>query len=143
MFFENLPTLYKWAQPKGTNTASGIPNPLDGTLALTQATSDPSLIHWLCRKSGGFFVENPKSNATKYQRLVPTISRVVKQFADLLSLIAHAASDSEITDDEAREAIYGMPYVEWKEKYQERASDAQMQKFEETKPLHAEISGHN
>ena len=49
----------------------------------------------------------------------------------------------EITDDEARETIYGMPYVEWKEKYQERASDAQMQKFEETKPLHAEISGHN
>jgi hypothetical protein len=49
----------------------------------------------------------------------------------------------EITDDEAREAIYGMPYAEWKEKYQEKASEEQMQKFEETKPLHAEISGHN
>ena len=49
----------------------------------------------------------------------------------------------EISDDEAREAIYGMPYLEWKDKYQEKASDAQMQKFEETKPLHAEISGHN
>ena len=49
----------------------------------------------------------------------------------------------KISDDEAREAIYGMPYLEWKDKYQEKASDAQMQKFEETKPLHAEISGHN
>lgn len=49
----------------------------------------------------------------------------------------------ELTDDEAREAIYGMPYGEWKEKHQEKASDEQMQKFEETKPLHAEISGHN
>ena len=49
----------------------------------------------------------------------------------------------EISDEEAREAIYGMPYLEWKDKYQEKASDAQMQKFEETKPLHAEISGHN
>ena len=49
----------------------------------------------------------------------------------------------EISDDEAREAIYGMPYLEWKDKYQEKASNAQMQKFEETKPLHAEISGHN
>ena len=95
-------TLYKWAQPKGANTASGIPNPFDRTLALAQTTSDPRLIHWLCRQSGGFFVENPKSNATKYQRLVPATSRVVKQFADLLSLIAHAASDSEITDDEAK-----------------------------------------
>ena len=49
----------------------------------------------------------------------------------------------EISDDAAREAIYGMPYAEWKAKHQEKASDAQMQKFEETKPLHAEISGHN
>lgn len=49
----------------------------------------------------------------------------------------------EITDEQAREAIYGMPYGEWKEKHQEKASEEQMQKFEETKPLHAEISGHN
>ncbi|MBT6096597.1 MAG: DUF1244 domain-containing protein [Rhodospirillaceae bacterium] len=49
----------------------------------------------------------------------------------------------EITDDEAREAIYGMPYADWKQKHQEKASDEQMQKFEDTKPLHAEISGHN
>jgi hypothetical protein len=49
----------------------------------------------------------------------------------------------EITDEEAREAIYGMPYGEWKEKHQEKASEEQMRKFEETKPLHAEISGHN
>jgi len=49
----------------------------------------------------------------------------------------------EITDEQAREAIYGMPYGEWKEKHQEKASEEQMRKFEETKPLHAEISGHN
>jgi hypothetical protein len=49
----------------------------------------------------------------------------------------------EMTDDQAREAIYGMPYSEWKSKHQQKASDEQMKKFEETKPLHAEISGHN
>ena len=49
----------------------------------------------------------------------------------------------EMTDDQAREAIYGMPYSEWKAKHQAKASDEQMKKFEETKPLHAEISGHN
>jgi hypothetical protein len=49
----------------------------------------------------------------------------------------------EMTDDEAREAIYGMPYSEWKANHQQKASDEQMKKFEETKPLHAEISGHN
>jgi hypothetical protein len=36
-----------------------------------------------------------------------------------------------------------MPYGEWKDKFQEKASDEQLNKFEETKPLHAEISGHN
>ncbi|MEK9752065.1 MAG: DUF1244 domain-containing protein [Rhodospirillaceae bacterium] len=49
----------------------------------------------------------------------------------------------EMTDDQAREAIYGMPYSEWKLKHQQKASDEQIKKFEETKPLHAEISGHN
>ena len=36
-----------------------------------------------------------------------------------------------------------MPYGEWKGQHQAKASDEQMQKFEETKPLHADISGHN
>ena len=44
---------------------------------------------------------------------------------------------------EAQEHIYGMPITEWKAKYQEKATEEQMQTFEETKPLHADISGHN
>ncbi|HYG85082.1 MAG TPA: DUF1244 domain-containing protein [Azospirillum sp.] len=47
-----------------------------------------------------------------------------------------------MTDEQAREAIYGMPFAEWKAKYQREASDDQKRRFEETKPLHAEISGH-
>ena len=49
----------------------------------------------------------------------------------------------EISYDEARELIYGMPFSDWKIKYQEKATEDQMKVFEETKPLHAEISGHN
>jgi len=49
----------------------------------------------------------------------------------------------EMSDAEAREAIYGMPYGEWKDQHQEAASPEQKARFEETKPLHAEISGHN
>ena len=48
----------------------------------------------------------------------------------------------DISDEDAREAVYGMPYGEWKDKYQEKATDEQLKKFEETRPLHAEISGH-
>jgi len=44
--------------------------------------------------------------------------------------------------DQAREAVYGMSYGEWKDKYQTEATEDQKKTFEETRPLHAEISGH-
>jgi uncharacterized protein len=50
---------------------------------------------------------------------------------------------ADISNEDAREAVYGMPYNEWKGKFQEKATDDQLKKFEETKPLHAEISGHS
>ena len=49
----------------------------------------------------------------------------------------------DLSYDEAREIVYGMTYGQWKKDYQHDASEEQKRKFEETKPLHAEISGHN
>lgn len=49
----------------------------------------------------------------------------------------------EINYDDAREAIYGMPYDSWKTQYQLRATPEQKQEFEDTIPLHAFVSGHN
>ncbi len=45
--------------------------------------------------------------------------------------------------DEARAVVYGMRFEEWKTKYQQKASPEQLQKFEDTTPLHAFVSGHN
>lgn len=47
-----------------------------------------------------------------------------------------------VSPEQAREAIYGMPYDEWKTKYQKEAMADQLRKFEETTPLHAFVSGH-
>jgi len=44
--------------------------------------------------------------------------------------------------DIARELIYGMPFAQWKKQFQHEASAEQLQRFEETKPLHAFVSGH-
>ena len=55
---------------------------------------------------------------------------------------AAAERGVELSDPEAREIIYGMPFDEWKAKYQAEASAEQKARFEETKPLHAKISGH-
>ena len=39
------------------------------------------------------------------------------------------ARGSAISDPEARELIYGMPYDEWKDKYQTEATEEQMAAF--------------
>ncbi len=41
--------------------------------------------------------------------------------------------DISVSADEAREAIYGMPYSVWKEKYQKEATPEQLAAFEQAK----------
>ena len=57
-------------------------------------------------------------------------------------LAAAKERDVELDFDTAREIIYGMPYSEWKEKYQTKSSKNQQDMYEETKPLHAKITGY-
>lgn len=48
-----------------------------------------------------------------------------------------AAADERQLDlslDDAREAVYGMPYAEWKAQYQKEASAEQQAAFEQGKP---------
>lgn len=42
----------------------------------------------------------------------------------------------EMTYDDAREIVYGMPYDEWREKYQAEASAEDIAKFNEANPGH-------
>ncbi|MFK0205786.1 DUF1244 domain-containing protein [Agrobacterium sp. NPDC090283] len=39
-----------------------------------------------------------------------------------------------LSKDQSREIVYGMPYEDWKEKYQAEASDAQKAAFEQNRP---------
>ncbi|MEE2999483.1 MAG: DUF1244 domain-containing protein [Pseudomonadota bacterium] len=56
-------------------------------------------------------------------------------------LAAAKERNVDINMDQAREIIYGMPYNEWKEKYQTGSTSEQQEKYEKTKPLHAKIPG--
>jgi hypothetical protein len=49
----------------------------------------------------------------------------------------------DMSYDTAREVVYGMTYGEWKDKFQHEATREQQQRFEDTKPMHAFVSGHN
>ena len=42
----------------------------------------------------------------------------------------------EIDLDDAREIVYGMPYSEWKEKYQQEATSEQKQEFQRQNQSH-------
>ncbi len=43
----------------------------------------------------------------------------------------------EIDKDSAREIVYGMPFAEWKQKYQKEATEEQKASFERNQPDHA------
>jgi hypothetical protein len=47
---------------------------------------------------------------------------------------AAAEQGVEMSDGDAREAVYGMPYSEWKAKYQVEANADQQAAFEKAKP---------
>jgi len=56
-----------------------------------------------------------------------------------------AAKDLNInmSYDDAREIVYGMPYDEWKSDHQHEASEKQKKIFQDTKALHSHISNYN
>ena len=92
--------VYKWAEPP--EQRSGAANPLDRVAALIACSDDPRIVQWICQKAGGFFIKNPKNHHTHPLYLVPAMHGVVQEFADLLSVMAAAAADSQITQAESK-----------------------------------------
>jgi hypothetical protein len=88
--------------------------------------------------------------AAAFRRLVEHLrSRTDVQNIDLMNLagfcrnclsnwIKEAADENRVpmTKDESREAIYGMPFEEWKAKYQSEASRAQLAAFAKSSQKH-------
>lgn len=96
----SLSTIYKWAEPDD-GTGSGTANPLDRIEALLRCTNDNRLVQWICQRSGGFFILNPKTDKPHPSFLIPATNEIVQEFADLLAVIATAAHDNQITPKEA------------------------------------------
>jgi hypothetical protein len=47
----------------------------------------------------------------------------------------------DVSLDAAREKVYGMPYAEWKERYQQPATDEQLKRFEAAEKAKAAPKG--
>jgi hypothetical protein len=68
---------------------------------LLRITNDARIAQWVCERAGGFFITNPTAKPHPYQ-LIPFTNNIVQEFADMLGVIAVAASDNTITKDEAK-----------------------------------------
>jgi uncharacterized protein len=93
--------------------------------------------------------DTDKIEAAVFRRLLKHLdSRKDAQNIDLMNLAGFcrnclskwymaAAQDAglEVDYDQARERIYGMPYEQWKEKYQTPATAEQVAAFEKGKPV--------
>ena len=97
----SLSLIYKWAEKPDPEAATASHNPLDRMDQLLKSTRDLRLIHWLCQRAGGFFIRNPTTHHTHPEYLMPATNGVVQEFADLLAVIASAASDNRIDPAEA------------------------------------------
>ncbi|MGB0582316.1 MAG: phage regulatory CII family protein [Limisphaerales bacterium] len=97
----SLSMIYKWSE-EVSETGSGATNPLDRIAKIINATDDPRLVQWICERAGGFFIRNPDSSWPHEDALIPATNQILQDFANLLSVVAHAASDNHISKDEAR-----------------------------------------
>jgi hypothetical protein len=93
--------IYKWAEPTAEN-GSGTTNPLDRLRTLIECTNDPRLVQWICERAGGFFIRNPKAANTYSASVIPATNEIIQEFADMLSVIATAAHDNDISAKEAK-----------------------------------------
>ena len=89
--------------------------------------------------------------AAVYRRLVGHLrERTDVQNIDLMNLAGfcrnclskwyRAAAEENgvaLTDPQAREIVYGMPYDEWRKKFQKEASAEQKAAFEKSSPRHS------
>ena len=88
--------------------------------------------------------------AAVYRRLVEHLrERTDVQNIDMMNLAGFCrnclsnwmkdAADEKglaMSKDESREIVYGMPYAEWREKYQKEASPEKKAAFEKARPQH-------
>ncbi|OHE78315.1 MAG: hypothetical protein A3G75_05160, partial [Verrucomicrobia bacterium RIFCSPLOWO2_12_FULL_64_8] len=95
----SLSLIYKWAEPP--EEGSGSASPLDRIEQLLRLTGDRRIAQWVCERAGGFLIANPHARAQAVQ-LIPATNSIVQEFADMLAVIAGAATDNTITKTEAK-----------------------------------------
>lgn len=114
----NLSTalIYKWCQECDRQdsdlNASGAVNPLDRLTEVYVQTKDVELIHWICRKADGYFVQNALiDEQTHDARIFKNTQKLIKQFSDTLEKISECFDNDNHISAKESESIR----KEWEE----------------------------
>lgn len=97
----SLSLIYKWTEAPADDSGHGANNPLDRIDQLLKITKDRRIAQWVCERAGGFFIANPDAVPHPHA-LNPATNAIVQEFADMLQVIALAAADQTITQDESK-----------------------------------------
>lgn len=87
-------------------------------------------------------ISNDAAAASAFRRLIRHLQhRTDAQNVDMMGLAGFcrncladwlAEADGTMTREQAREAIYGMPYADWKKRHQAEATPEQLARMEES-----------
>lgn len=95
--------VYKWCEPKVSPDDGGALNPLDRLVQLYEVTHDVGPAEWLCRKTNGFRVDNPRRGVQRRRVMLDSTQTIVKEFSHLLQAVSESYSnDNKIDSEEAR-----------------------------------------
>ncbi len=98
----SLSLIYKWTEEaEKSSESSGAHNPLDRVEQLLRITGDKRVAQWVCERAGGFFITNPDAKPHPMS-VIPAANNIVQEFADMLQVIAMAAADQKVTQQEAK-----------------------------------------
>jgi len=94
--------VYKWCEPKGLPDDGGALNPLDRLVQLYEITRDVAPAEWLCQRTNGFRVDNPRKGGQKRRIMLDSTQTIVKEFSHLLQAVSESYSnDNKIDSKEA------------------------------------------
>ncbi|OGV59990.1 MAG: hypothetical protein A2283_10570 [Lentisphaerae bacterium RIFOXYA12_FULL_48_11] len=95
--------VYKWCEPKESPDDGGALNPLDRLVQLYDVTHDVAPAEWLCQKTNGFRVDNPRKGGQKRKIMLDSTQTIVKEFSHLLQAVSESYSnDNKIDFEEAK-----------------------------------------
>jgi hypothetical protein len=93
--------IYKWCQESDPDDPdkSGARNPLDRIKDIIETTNNKSLVNWICKEAGGFFVPNPTPARSPMRlELLNETQKLVREFSHLLMTVTKSIEDDGFID---------------------------------------------